>query len=182
MPDNNGIPIEKRAAGAAAGMALTIAAGNSSASLDKFAAWVLVGFGAGLALIISHLKDIADFIPMVCVISTGYQFLIATVLCLAQRYIAMVVGCGAAGMRDGAVIGEKFRTMDLSEFILQIKVGVPWPIRFIANGLLDAVAQGDLTASGRLLLRLTLLQGLLVTAEIIILLVALSRIFGAIKT
>ena len=84
-------PIEKKKARAAAGAALTSAAGYASASLDKLATWFLAAFGAGLALTLSHLKDVSDFIPTPCVAFVAYLFLFASILCLAQRYVAMLV-------------------------------------------------------------------------------------------
>ena len=72
--------------------------------------------------------------------------------------------------------------MDVQEFITQMKAGTPRLFRPLSTGLLDAVAKGDFAASGRLFIRLSLLQGLLATIEIIVLLIALSRIVNEIKT
>ncbi len=182
MSSNPETPPEKIIARVAAGAALTVAAGHASASLDKLATWFLAAFGAGLALMLSHLKDVSDFIPTSCVASAAYLFLFATVLCLAQRYVAMIVGCGAAAAKEGGEIGEKFKNMDVQEFIAQMKAGTPRMFRPLSNGLLAAVDKGDFAASGRLFMRLCLLQGLLATIEVIVLLIAINHVVSEIKT
>jgi len=62
-----------------------------------------------------------------------------------------------------------------------MKLGMPRVFRALTNSFLDAAAEDDFAAGGRLLIRLTLLQGFLATTEVIVLLFALSRIIDAIK-
>ena len=71
--------------------------------------------------------------------------------------------------------------MDGQEFIAQMKQGMPGIVRALTNSFLDAAAEGDFAAGGRLFIRLTLFQGFLATTEVIVLLFALSRIINAIK-
>lgn len=78
-------------------------------------------------------------------------------------------------------MGEKLEHMNGEEFIAQMKAGTPHLLRPLSSGLLDAVAKGDFAAGGRLFIRLTLLQGLLATIEVIMLLIALSRIVNEIR-
>ena len=181
MQINPDVSLGKVTARVAAGVALTMAAGRASASLDKLATWFLAAFGAGLALTFSHLKEVSAFVPASCLVSAVYLFIFASILCLVQRYVATVVGCGASGVKDGRELGEKLAHMDLEEFIAQLKVGIPRLFRPLSSGLLDAIAKGDFTVVGRLLIRLALVQGLLAMGEIILLLFALSRIANEIS-
>ena len=181
MPPETETPPGKIIARVAAGVMLTISAGNSSASLDKFASWFLAAFGAGLALIVSHLKDVSEFIPLTTVASASYFFLVAAVICVVQRYVATVVSSGAASAREGREIEDKFQQMDIGEFIEQMLKGVPWPIRWICKGQFDVLIGGDYAASGRVFMRLTLIQGSLVTIELVALLMALTKIVNDIK-
>jgi hypothetical protein len=181
MNENPEITPGKIIARVAAGAALTISAGHASASLDKLATWFLAGFGVGFALTLSSLKEISEFIPPHSIASVAYLFLWASIFCLAQRYVAMVVGCGVSSAKDGREMGEKLEHMDSKEFIAQMKAGIPALLRPFSNGLLNAVAKGDFAAGGRLFLRLTLIQGLLASAEVIVLLVALSNVANEIR-
>ena len=181
MNPNDDTPPEKIIARVAAGAALTMASGTASASLDTFATWFLTAFGAGLALIISHLNEVSDFIPQATVASGAYLFLMAAVVCVAQRYLALVIVGGAKAAKEGSKLGEKWQHMDAEEFISQMLHGMPWMIRKMCKGQFDAMAKGDYAVGGRMFMRLTLWQGLLVTVELVVLLVALSNIVNAIK-
>lgn len=88
----------------------------------------------------------------------------------------MVVGSGVSSAKEGREMGEKLEHMDVEEFIYQMKAGTPIFLRPLSGGLLDAVSKGDFAAGGRLFIRLTIFQGILASSEVIILLIALSRI------
>ena len=175
------LPPGKIIARVAAGSALTIAAGHSAESFDKFALWFLAAFCAGLALIVSHLKEVSVFIPLSTIASASYLFLFATVVCAAQRYVAMTITSGAAAAKDGREMGDKLQYMDCDEFIAQMLQGVPWPMHAMCKQMFDALAKGDHAVGGRLFMRLAMLHAVLVSIEFIILLVALAKIINAIK-
>lgn len=174
-------PPEKIIARVAAGAALTMSSGTTSASLDKFASWFLTAFGAGLALIISNLKEVSAFIPQATVALGAYLFLIAAVVCVAQRYLALVIVGGAKAAKEGSEMGEKLQHMDGEEFISQMLQGMPWLVRKICKAQFDALAKGDYAVGGRMFMRLTMWQGLLVTIELVVLLVALTKIINEIR-
>lgn len=175
------IPPGKIIARVAAGSSLTIASGHASMSLEKFASWSLAVFGAGLALIVSHLKEVSTFIPLPTVASTAHLFLLAAVICVAQRYVAMIITSGVESAKDGREMGAKLNHMDIEEYIAQILKGMPWPVRKMCKGLFDALAKGDYAVSGRLFMRLSMLHGVLVSIQLILLLVALSKIVYVFK-
>ena len=175
------IPPGKIIARVAAGAALTMSSGHASASLDRFASWFLAAFGAGLALIVSHLKEVSAFIPLPTVASAAYLFLVAALVCVAQRYVAMIIASGTASAKEGREMGDKLQHMDGEEFIAQMLQGVPWPVRKMCKGQFDALAKGDYAVSGRLFIRLTMLHGALVSIELIVLLVALTKIVNEIQ-
>ncbi len=71
--------------------------------------------------------------------------------------------------------------MDIEEFFAQMLKGMPWPARKICKGYFDALKEGDYAVSGRLFMRLTMMHGALVTIELIVLLVALTKIVNEIN-
>ena len=77
-------------------------------------------------------------------------------------------------------MGKELGDMDGEEFTAQMKAVIPRLLRPFSSGLLDSIAKGDFAAGGKLFLRLTLIQGLLATIEIIMLLVALSQMVNEI--
>lgn len=164
-----------------AGIMLSLIAGSVSASFDKLATWFLAGFGAALALTLSQLKDATIFIPTNALASTVHFFIYASVLCLVQRYIATCVGCGVTGAKDATKYAKKFPRFDVAEYIIQMKAGLPLPVRLISRRIMDSEANGDFAGTGRLLLWFTMIQGLFVTGEIALLLFALWNIANKIK-
>jgi len=181
MTTENETPPGKIIARVAAGTALTLSAGHASASLDKFATWFLAAFGAGLALIVSHLSDVSTFIPKQSLATAAYLFLVATVICVAQKYVAMTIASGADSAKEGREMGEKLEHMDGEEFFAQMLQAMPWPAKSMCKELFDAAKKGDFAAGGRMFMRLTLLQGALVSIELVLLLVALTKIVNEIK-
>jgi hypothetical protein len=182
MPVQHQIPPEKIIARVAAGASLTIASGHASASLDKFASWFLAAFGAGLALIVSHLQEVSAFIPLPTVTTAAYLFLVAATVCIAQRYVAMIIASGAAAAKEGREMGDKLQHMDTQEFFAQMLKGIPGPMKKMCKGQFDALGKGDYAVSGRFFMRLTMLHGVLASIELIILLVALANIVNKFKT
>ena len=165
----------------AAGTLLTIAAGHSSASLDKFATWFLASFGAGLALILSNLDDVLHYIPANTIVYSAYSFLFGSVLCVCQRYVAMVIGCGVLSAKDGRELGEKLQKMDVGEFIRQMTLAIPRPLRCLCRGVFAALARGDFAYTGRMFIRLALVQAILVSVEVVVLLLAIHQLVSQLK-
>jgi hypothetical protein len=169
---------EKRRARVAAGAALTMAAGHSSESLDRFGSWFLAAFGAGLAFAISHSASESSSLPLVTVSQAAHLFLIATVLCVAQRYVSTVVTTGAKSAKDARELNIDISQIDIHELLVQLAQGYPWPLRIICDRHIQTLLSGDLAAAGRIFTRLALFQGLLVALEVGVLLWALSKMIN----
>lgn len=180
MTDDNQEPNEvltpeKITARRAAGILLSLNAGTVSASFDRLATWFLAGFGAGLALLVSQFKNEANFISPLTIASVVHIFICASVLCLIQRYIATLIECGASGVKQGRELGDGFQNLDFPEFKNQMLNGLPFFVRWLAKGQWEKLSKGDFAVHGRLMTRLSILQGLLVAVEITLLLIALGR-------
>ena len=86
---------------------LTVGAGKSSAVLDSFVSWLLGGFGAALALVLSNLDSIAPFVPIEAIKSSATIFMVAVVVGVVEKYLAAIVTGGAESAAAGREIGEK---------------------------------------------------------------------------
>ena len=67
------------------------------------------------------------------------------------------------------MMDERFEEMDLQEFVSQMTAAFPCFMRFVVTHLFKDIASGDLAATGRMLVRLTLFQALSVGLETILL-------------
>jgi len=170
----------KRLANIAAGQALTLSAGNASASLDRFAVWMLFAFGAGVALILSHIDEVQRYIPVASISRSTRMFIFATIVCVVERYIAVIVSGAAKSGIEGVAIGEKYQNMDIDAFLSEMKRGIPAIARRFVSRVLDSASKGDYAASGRLLNRLTVWQGFLVLVEAALLIWGLIQLLNGI--
>jgi hypothetical protein len=186
MQTNPGLSQAQVNARQTAGTALIAAAGHTSESFDKLATWFLGGFGAALTFTLANLKEVSTFVPVSYFGSAAFWFILASVSCLLQRYVATIVQAGTLAAEDGRKIGErlleKSQSFDLPEFNLQMAKAIPGPFRFLAARMFQKIASGDLAAGGRWFIQLAVLQGMLAFCEVVLLLVAVWRIVSQIKT
>lgn len=146
---------------------LTVGAGKSSAVLDSFVSWLLGGFGAALALILSNLDSIVPFVPIEAIKRSAAIFMVAVVVGVVEKYLAAVVTGGAESSAAGREIGEKAADLELDlsvVFQLSERAALP-PMRWFLRSFLRKAAEGDLTVSGRLFTRLSNIQTFVVLAE-----------------
>lgn len=152
--------------------------GNASKALDKFALWFLTGFGAGLALILSNLTEVTRFVPLATVILAGYLYFYAVVLGVAGRYVAMAIDSGVKSGKSAEKMMGSLGTMDIKEFFAAMISSMPYGTRWMCKGQYAAMQRGDITVAARMMFRLVLLQGALVSAELVLLVIALYKILA----
>ena len=151
---------------------LMVGAGKSSAVLDTFASWLLGGFGAALALVLSNLDSVAVFLPVQSVKFSAAIFVVAAVVGVVEKYLAAVVSGAAEAAAAGREIGEKAAELDLdlsAVFQLSENAALPF-MRLPLRWLLQKTAAGDLTASGRFFVRCSNVQAILVLIEAVLIL------------
>ena len=165
---------------AATGVTLTIASGHASERLDRLATWWLGGFAAALALIISNMDRITPVITQKTLIAVTGWFFWASVFCLIQRYVAMVIASAAASGKEVFERQALFQKCDPAAYLAELRRATPFPLRFLTHGMYAAIERGEFAHTGTLLTRLMLWQGLFATAEIGMLLYILNRLVNAI--
>ena len=101
------------------------------------------------------------------------------------RYLAAGVGASVSAGDKAMKAFDNFATEKPQEFLTlffaEIKNGYPWPWRSFVSNTFNKVLAGDLTYSGRLLIKLAVLHSLFVVAVTILLLFSLGGIVAAIK-
>jgi hypothetical protein len=160
---------------------MTDMAGKVSAKLDAFATWLLAGFGGATALMLTS-HDAAAIVSGKT--RTALElFLVAVIVTVAEKYIAVIV-LGASEASASARVAmldyikaqqeaKQDTTFDPIIFAAEIARPLFWPVRWIAEASIRRALAGDATASGRLLLRLGQVQGLFLLAQIVLFVTAL---------
>src|ERR1019366_10014155 len=118
--------------------ALCDALGKASNKIDAFASWLLAGFGAAMALLISS-HDALAWVTADTARSELKLFGWALVVTVVQKYLAIIVTCGADGAASGrALVREHYKdqrdrdqaeTLNAKAFTDEIQKAVPWPAR-----------------------------------------------------
>ena len=157
------------------GQASLLGSLKGTKTLDTFAGWILAGFGTALTFIIANVTPI-DFNKLK---SALIIFIVATVFCAIQKYLAIIVICvfessEEVNKRISSLVEKNpniFDTFSWEKYFKEIERPY-WPIskqiiRFFNKKLID----GDLNAGARLFIHCFQTQSILVVIEIVLLII-----------
>jgi hypothetical protein len=156
---------------------LTLGAGKGAA-LDSFSGWLLAGFGAGLALLLSNLDSVAPYLPISTVRLAAFIFIIAAAFGVAEKYLSTLVSGAVEAFLVSSELGEKMAERDIDldfDFIFAETERASFPpARWIVARMLRKVREGDLVASGRFFSRCSQVQSIFVLCEAVLIILATS--------
>jgi len=161
-----------------AGRLLTAGASKTSAALDSFASWLLGGFAAAFALILSSDSTIGRYIFEEDLKFAGSIFLWAAGITIIEKYLSAIIRGAAevAAQAEDAVLKLAADGVELNFAIVfqEVQSAVVRPARWIVARSQAKLIGGDFAVSGRNLFRCAQAQGLLVLVSAALLLAALS--------
>jgi hypothetical protein len=160
------------------GTMLLAAAGKASRALDTFGTWLLAGFGAAVALLLTN-HDTLALIPSAASRGEIRLFLFAVVLAVIQKYVAIIVTMAD----EGSTLGREIVTphlgrgaqIDPDMITSEVLRGLYGPQRWIVRKMF-AKSKGDFAAAPRAFMKMAQVQGLLVVLEVALFLIAIWRI------
>lgn len=159
---------------------------ESSAALDKFASWLVAGFGAALGFLIANLGGISVFVSPATLKCTATLFLWSAAIVAVEKYLAAVIGGASRASSIAAAAGEKAAAdqleIDFAVVFAEMKKALIWPTRSLASRAFTKALAGDLAYSSRCLARLSHLQGVLVLAVSVLVVWAIARITNGLVT
>jgi hypothetical protein len=171
-----------------AAVVLADTAGKISSKFDTFATWLLAGFGAAVALLLSS-HDALAFVPAGVVKVIAEYFLAAAIITVLEKYLSIIVCAGAeAAAFSRTTVLEHFKTqkelgfaetLDMQRFMNEFLQGLLPPARWLAARQVRKALAGDLASGGRMLSWVAQSQGFLVLIELGLFLRAVARIVGA---
>jgi prepilin signal peptidase PulO-like enzyme (type II secretory pathway) len=158
-------------------------AGLVSKSLDTFASWLIAGFGAAVALLVTN-HEARLVLPDYVIRDGAHWFLLAVSAAIVQKYLSVVVTGAASGAEAGAKLvteylerhPESARHLDLPFIVAQMQQGTLWILRWLSAGAHKRALAGDIVTSARRMVKVAQWQGLSVLAEIACFLTALYEI------
>lgn len=167
---------------------LADAFGKASNKIDAFATWLLAGFAAAVALLLSH-HDAMTLVPGAVVRLEVELFLWMAIVTVIQKYLAIIV----AGGSEAAVVGrqmvlEHMETLESPSDFNAAAYGaeslrsVPPFARPYIRRMLAAVMSGDVGIYSRRLAKLAQMQAIFLLIEAILFLTAILQLGRAVPT
>ena len=150
-----------------------------SRALDAFAGWLLAGSVAFLAFLLAHQLARLDVRSV-----PGWFFVIAALLTVVQKYLALLVFAFAEGYRTSREAAEAHLAavradgrpieFDVEAFNACLLAAL-FPLqRRLARPFFDKAARGDLVAGARFAFKAGQIQGLIVLIAALLILCALA--------
>lgn len=145
---------------------------------DSFSNWLLGGFGAVLALLLANLDKLTSIIPLTNIRVSGRIYIVAAVLALFEKLLALWAGGFSKGHSLGTELAREVdpQAIDFRIYLETSRKAIFPPMRWVLDRQLAASARGDITSVPRMALRLTQVQlvvvfiqaGLIVAAAAVI--------------
>lgn len=159
---------------------LVNAASSASESLKGLSTWSIAGGGAFIALLITQAKDLEPVIPIATVASTAKIYLGAVIMAVVAHYIATLIQAASNGLDRHLETAANFPGFDTQIFLREIALAYPPGLRWIVTNAFAKILLGNREHGGRMLLRLTIIQSLLVIIQCLALGYSLGAIFWSI--
>jgi hypothetical protein len=157
--------------------ALVLAAKNASEGMDKFIHWMLAGFAAGLTYLLGQ-----SHIPFISLKPIASLFLIAALIGILQRYLAMIVSIGATTFQEGEKLHDNRTPIDIARFFIIYIQSLPVTNRWAAAWAARQFMTGNLTATGKGIMNFAIIQCTLGLACTALLLVGFYQVISSIGT
>lgn len=118
---------------------------------EKLSAWVVAGFAAAAALIMSHYPEAVALTSPGTVKSVLLMFIAVAVLHVVQRLLGTSVLIGVASSTEAAKITAPKLTQDEARLMLDCMArAVLWPMRLFVRASYRRMLAGDITHFGKI--------------------------------
>jgi hypothetical protein len=154
------------------------AVGKSSNSMDTFSNWLLTGFAAVIAILISNLDKVSTHIPPGTLNFIFLSFFIVAAIGIAAKALAVVVAGASAGANIGREEGmraaESGVQLDVSVVFAETERAIIAPMRWLVRRSFAKAVRGDFAAAARTFACLAQFQALLALAQAAIVLLVIA--------
>lgn len=154
--------------------------------IDTFSGWLIGGFGAASALLVSQYGAISTHISPEQLRCFLQLFMVALVVAVAQKLISSLIIASAKASMVASELGEKASKesiqLDFKIIFNEIERSIFPYSRWAVRRSFKKVLEGNLVTSSRNSVRLSQLQSLLVIAQAVITLIAIYKLSSGFQT
>ena len=148
--------------------------------IDHFSSWLIGGYGAAAALLVSQYNSVSNHINISVIQDFLLLLMLALIMAVIQKFISSLVISNARASIVGVELGRDAseNNIDLDfEFIFNEIEKSIFPIsRWFVRRSLRKVLKGDLMANSRNIVRLLQVQGLITIAQVLVTLCAIYKL------
>jgi len=150
--------------------------GKASATIDSFSGWLLAGFGAASALLVSQFETVSKHIDSSTIKCFLSLFLWSLVLAVVQKYLSVIVTAHSQGSAIGREMGEKNSEkgikLNFDLVLAEMEKSTLPPGRWLLSRSFAKLKQGDLVSSTRTFSKLMQIQSIIAVVQAILMLMA----------
>jgi len=165
------------------GKMLGIMAINVTTAQETFSSWLLAGFGAAFALILSNIESVSNFISIDSIRKGVFLFLIALAAGVLQRWIGAGVRAGFFSGSNGESLGKELHEgIDFSVVLKEVEKATFYPQRWLVAWSFKKIQDGDYAVSGRILAKMAQIQGWLVIIQAALVIYSIVVLINGVTT
>ena len=157
-----------------AGRVITGAMVSVAQTFDAFSSWLLAGYAAVLALLLSRLESITHFLSVAAIQKSATLFLVAAGVGLVAKYLASIIISSAHAATLGEQVGSQAISQGASLEPIQISQAVvsatPLPARWLVQFSMRRIEQGQFDGAARLLAQIAMFHSTLIFLEALLIL------------
>jgi hypothetical protein len=162
---------------------LVAVAGVIVTQWEKIASWLIAGFSAALALVLSNYAKAVELTDLSTVYWVLALFVVAAVLHVFQRLFATIVQAGVAGGEVAAKQDMKDLDIDSARRLLDgMAAAYPWPLSIPVKTSFRRIKAGDIQHVSKDLLHIALAATLLALLQVGLGLWAIVKVWLSLHT
>jgi hypothetical protein len=154
--------------------------GRTSEILDSFSGWLLAGFGAASALLVSNYDSVSKHLATDTIKTFLFLFIWSLGLAIVQKYLSAIVTAhsqaSAIGRNLGEKTSEKFISLNFEVILAEMERAVLPPGRWLVSRSFAKLREGDLVSTSRNYTRLLQIQGALAAIQAGLILIAVFKV------
>jgi hypothetical protein len=154
--------------------------GKACAIIDSFSGWLLSGFAASSALLVSQYDSVSKHLVASTIQAFLFLFLWSLIFGIIQKYLAVLVMAHSQGSSVGRDLGEKAAKrsikLDFEIILSEMEKTILPPARWLVSRSYNKLKNGDLVSSTRNFSRLLQIQGMLAIIQAILMLIAIFKV------
>lgn len=148
------------------GKMLSLLSVGLTTSLEKFSGWLLAGFGAAFALILSNIEQVAKFISIDDIKIGVLLYLVALATGVLQRWVGSGIMGGAMISKEAEELGRNAdESVDFNNVLTEIERSCLYPKKWLVRYQFNKIRSGDFSVAGRMQVVMAQLQGYMVLIQ-----------------